>query len=40
MVTVMPIVVDMFGTMFKELIKGMYDLEIRGQVNTIQTIAF
>ena len=36
-VTVIPISVGAFGTIPKGLVKGLYDLEIRGQVETIQT---
>ena len=36
---VMPIVADALGTIPKELLKRQEDLEIRGQVETIQTIA-
>ena len=38
MVTVIPIVIGTLGTIPKGLIKGQEDLEIRGQVETIQTI--
>ena len=36
---VKPIVIGMLGTVTKELVQGLEDLEIRGQVETIQTIA-
>ena len=36
-VTVIPIVIGSLGTVPKELLKGLEDLEIRGQVQTIQT---
>ena len=32
-----PIVIGAFGTVTKSLLKGLEDLEIRGQVETIQT---
>ena len=38
-VTVIHIVIDVFGTILKGMIKGLEDLEIRGLVKTIQTIA-
>ena len=38
-VTIIPIVIDALGTVTKGLIKGLEDLKIRGQVETIQTIA-
>ena len=38
-VMVIPIVVGALGAISKELIKGQEDLEIRGQVETIQTLA-
>ena len=34
-VTLIPIVVDTLGTIPKGLVKGLEDLEIRGQVETI-----
>ena len=34
-----PIVIRALGTVIKELMKGLEDLEIRGQVETIQTTA-
>ena len=36
-VTAIPLVVGALGTILKELIKGLKDLEIRRQVETIQT---
>ena len=38
-VTVIPIVIGAFGTIPKGLIKGPKDIEIRGQVETIETKA-
>ena len=38
-VTFIPIVIGAFGTVIKGLIKVLEDLEIRGRVETIQTIA-
>ena len=38
-VMVIPIVVGTFGTIPKGLVKGLENLEIRGQVETIQTTA-
>ena len=38
-VTVIPIVIDVLSTVTKGLIQGLEDLEIRGQVETIQTTA-
>ena len=38
-VTVIPIVIGTLGKISKKLIKGLGYLEIRGQVETIQTIA-
>ena len=35
----MPIVIGALGTISNGLIKGLEDLEIRGQVETIQTTA-
>ena len=32
-----PIVIGAFGTILKRLVKGLEDLKIRGQVETIQT---
>ena len=37
-VTIIPIVIDAFGTVTKGLLKGLEELEIRGRVETIQTI--
>ena len=37
--TVIPIVIGALGTIPEGLIKGLEDLEIRGQVETIQTSA-
>ena len=39
LVTMKPFVIDMHRTISKELVKGLEDLEIRGQVKTIQTTA-
>ena len=36
-VTIMPIVVGAFGTVTKELLKGLENLEVGGRVETIQT---
>ena len=36
-VTVIPIVIDAFGTVTKGLLKGMEELEVSGRVETIQT---
>ena len=36
---VIPIVIDALGTIPKWLVKGLEDLEIKGQVETIQTAA-
>ena len=38
-VTVIPIVISTLGTLTKGLIQGLEDLEIRGQMETIRTIA-
>ena len=38
-VTVISIVIGALGTISNRLVKGLEDLEIRGQVATIQTIA-
>ena len=38
-VTVIPIVTDALGTVTIGLVLGLVDLEIRGRVKTIQTIA-
>ena len=37
-VTIIPIVIGAFGTITKELLKGLEDLEVSGRVETIQTI--
>ena len=37
--TVMPIVIGGLGTVAKELVQGLEDLEIRRRVETIQTTA-
>ena len=36
-VTIIPIVIDAFGTVTKGLLKGLEDLEVGGRVETIQT---
>ena len=36
-VTIIPIVIGAFGTVTKRLSKGLEDLEVGGQVETIQT---
>ena len=36
-ITVIPIVVGALGTVTKDLVKGLENLEVRGQVETIQT---
>ena len=36
-VTIIPIVIDALGTVTKELVKGLEDLEIRGRGETITT---
>ena len=36
-VTIIPIVIDAFGTVTKELLKGLEDLEVAGRVETIKT---
>ena len=36
-VTIIPIVIGSFGTVTKGLLKGLEDLEVRGQVGTIRT---
>ena len=36
-VTIIPIVTGALGTVFKGLVKGLKDLEIRGRVETIKT---
>ena len=38
-VTIVPIVISALGTVTKGLLKGLEDLEIGGQVETIQTTA-
>ena len=38
-VTIIPIVIDAFGTVTKGLLKGLKDLEVGGRVETIQTKA-
>ena len=38
-VTIIPIVIGIFGTVTKGLIKGLEDLETGGRVDTIQTTA-
>ena len=38
-VTVIPTVIGALGTISKKLVKGLEDLEIRAQVETIQFIA-
>ena len=38
-VTIIPIVIDAFETRTKGLLKGLEDLEVGGQVETIQTTA-
>ena len=38
-VTIIPIVIDVFGTVTKGLLKGLEDLEVGEQVETIQTPA-
>ena len=35
-VTIVPIVIDAFGTITKGLLKGLEDLEVVGRVETIQ----
>ena len=37
--TVIPVVIGALGTIPKLLLKGLEDLEIRGQIETIQTTA-
>ena len=39
-VTVIPIVIGVFGTVTKRLVQGLEDFEIREQRKTIQTTAF
>ena len=36
-VTIIPIVIDAFGTVTKGLLKGQEDLEVGGRVETVQT---
>ena len=38
-VTIIPIVIDAFGTVTKELLKDLEDSEVGGRVETIQTAA-
>ena len=38
-VTIIPILIGAFGTVTKELLKGLKDLEVGGRVETIQTTA-
>ena len=38
-VTIIPIVIGAFGSVTKGLLKGLDDLEVGGQVDTIQTTA-
>ena len=38
-VTIIPIVIRAFGTVTKELLKGLEDLEVGGRVETIETTA-
>ena len=38
--TIIPIVINAFGTVTKELLKGLKDLEVGGRVETIQTITY
>ena len=38
-ITVIPIVIGALGTLLKGLLKRLDDLEIRGQIETIQTTA-
>ena len=37
--TIVPIVISAFGTVTKGFLKGLEDLEVGGQVETIQTTA-
>ena len=39
-VTVIPMVIDMLGTVSKRLVQGLEDLDIRGRVETIQTTEY
>ena len=36
-VTIIPIVIGVFGTVTKGLLKGLEDLDVGGQIETIQT---
>ena len=38
-VTIIPIVIDAFGSVTKGLLRGLEDLEVGGRVETIQTTA-
>ena len=38
-VTVIPIVIGALGSVTKEVVQGLEDLEIKGRVKTIQTIS-
>ena len=38
-VTIIPVMIGAFGTVTKELLKGLEDLEVGGRVETIQTTA-
>ena len=38
-VKIIPIVISALGTITKELVRGVEDLEIKGRVETIQTTA-
>ena len=38
-VTIIPIVIGAFGTVTKELLKGLEELEVGGRMETIQTTA-
>ena len=38
-VTIVPILIGVFGTITKRLLEGLEDLEIGGRVDTIQTTA-
>ena len=38
-VTIIPIVICAFGTVTKELLRGLEDFEVGGRVDTIQTTA-
>ena len=40
MVTVIPIIVGVFGTVSKGLERGLEKLEIRGRIKTLQTTVF